>query len=65
MFAGAYEKSKRFAEHYKNCAAWCDCEYFDAGSVITSSELDGIHFEASEHEKLGIAIAGVVRTMLG
>ena len=65
MFAGAYEKSKRFAEHYKNCAGWCDCEYFDAGSVITSSELDGIHFEASEHEKLGIAIAGVVRTMLG
>jgi lysophospholipase L1-like esterase len=65
MFAGAYEKSKRFAQHYKDMAGWCDCEFFDAGSVITSSELDGIHFEASEHEKLGIAIAGVVRTMLG
>jgi lysophospholipase L1-like esterase len=65
MFAGAYEKSKKFAEHYKNMAEWCDCEFFDAGSVITSSELDGIHFEASEHEKLGIAVAGVVRSLIG
>jgi lysophospholipase L1-like esterase len=65
MFAGAIEKSKRFAEHYKNMATWSGCDFFDAGSVITSSELDGIHFEACEHEKLGIAVAGVVRSLLG
>jgi lysophospholipase L1-like esterase len=65
MFGGAYEKSKRFAKHYKNMAEWSDCEFYDAGSVIVSSELDGIHFEASEHEKLGVAIAGVVRSLLG
>jgi lysophospholipase L1-like esterase len=65
MFAGACEKSKRFAELYKTYAGWYNCAFFDAGSVITSSELDGIHFEAAEHEKLGIAIAGVVRTLLG
>ena len=64
MFDGAVEKSKRFAEHYRNMADWYDCEFFDAGSVIRSSELDGIHFEASEHEKLGIAIAGVVKALL-
>ena len=46
-------------------ADWCDCAFFDAGSVITSSELDGIHFEGSEHEKLGRAIADVVRSLLG
>jgi lysophospholipase L1-like esterase len=65
MFEGSIEKSKRFAEHFKNMAEWYDCAFFDAGSVITSSELDGIHFEASEHQKLGIAIAGVVRSLIG
>jgi lysophospholipase L1-like esterase len=65
MFAGAYEKSKRFAEHYKTYAGWYDCAFFDAGSVITSSDLDGIHFEASEHEKLGVAISGVVQSLIG
>jgi lysophospholipase L1-like esterase len=65
MFDGAIEKSRRFAEYYKNFAEWYDCAFFDAGSVIVSSELDGIHFEASEHEKLGIAVAAEIRSLIG
>jgi hypothetical protein len=37
----------------------------DAGEVIVSSPLDGIHFEAAEHRKLGEAVAARVRDILG
>jgi hypothetical protein len=37
----------------------------DAGKVIVSSKIDGIHFEVGEHRKLGEAVAGKVRELLG
>ena len=37
----------------------------DAGSVISSSEVDGIHLDEPEHERLGIAVAERVRPLLG
>jgi len=33
--------------------------------VIRCSDLDGIHFEAAEHAKLGRAIAEKIKTILG
>lgn len=65
MFAGAREKSLDFADYYGRFAEWNELAFFDAGSVIVSSELDGIHFEASEHRKLGEALAAEVRALLG
>ena len=65
MFEGAVEKSKQFAHYYRLAAEWYEVEFFDAGSVIVSSDLDGIHFEAEEHGKLGRAIAGEMRRLLG
>ena len=40
------------------------CPLLDAGAVIVSSDLDGIHFEAEEHRKLGLAAAERVRELL-
>ena len=37
----------------------------DTGEVIVSSDLDGIHLEASEQKKLGRAVAAKVRELLG
>ncbi len=65
MFAGAQEKSTRFGELYEVFAGWSGADFFDAGTVIKNSDLDGIHFEAGEHEKLGKAVAGVVRSLIG
>lgn len=65
MFEGAVEKSRLFAEYYRRSAEWAGVPFFDAGAVIRSSDLDGIHFEAAEHRKLGEALAGRVREMLG
>ena len=65
MFTGAYEKSRLFGEYYQRAAAWYGLESFDSGSIVVSSDLDGIHFEAAEHRKLGIAVAAEVRRLLG
>ena len=40
MFNGASEKSKRCSEHYGRFAEQYRCEYFDASTVIGSSDVD-------------------------
>jgi lysophospholipase L1-like esterase len=63
-FAGAKEKSARFGERYSIAAADTGAEFLDASKIITSSSLDGIHLEASEHRKLGEAVAAIARRLL-
>ena len=65
MFEGAEVKSRRFSEHYWRIAEEQGCEFFDTSEVIVSSDIDGIHFEADEHQKLGKAVADLVRNILG
>jgi lysophospholipase L1-like esterase len=65
MFAGAREKSRQFSHYYRLAAGWQNVHYFDAGSVIVSSEKDGIHFDADEHRKLGEALADEVLRLVG
>lgn len=60
-FDGVEEKSARFAGHYRRYTNSLGCGFLDAGSVMVSSDLDGIHFEAGEHRKLGEAVAEAVR----
>jgi lysophospholipase L1-like esterase len=65
MLAGAEAKSKLFAKEYARVAELKGCHFLDAGSIIVSSEVDGVHFDASEHVKLGHAVAAKVRQILG
>jgi lysophospholipase L1-like esterase len=60
MFAGGGAKSQAFGTHYKAMAAKLGAGFLDAGSVITSSRIDGIHFDLAEHRKLGEAVAAAV-----
>jgi lysophospholipase L1-like esterase len=64
MLEGAEAKSIRFAQHYRRVAAERGCAFLDTSTVIVSSDLDGIHFEASQHQKLGRAVAACVRQLL-
>jgi len=64
MFEGAKEKSLALPRYYREHAALNGCGFFDAGEVIRTSDLDGIHFEAAEHGKLGRAVAAKVIQML-
>lgn len=65
LVEGGAEKSREFPEQYAFYAASAGVDFFDAGSVIVSSPVDGIHFDAPEHEKLGRAVAEEVRRLIG
>jgi hypothetical protein len=52
------------AEHYSRVAQERACAFPDTGRVIVSSDVDGIHLEASEQAKLGRAVAARVRELL-
>jgi hypothetical protein len=64
MFEGAGPKSLKFAAQYERVSNELGCPFLNAGAVIVSSPLDGIHFEAGEHAKLGQAVAAKVRTLV-
>ncbi|MFN8377858.1 MAG: SGNH/GDSL hydrolase family protein [Anaerolineae bacterium] len=64
MFEGAEARSAQLGELYAQEAAIRGCAFLDAGQVIVSSPVDGIHLEAGEHRKLGEAVAEIVRAQL-
>lgn len=62
MFSdGARDSSKQFARYYRLIADQYHCHFLDAVQVIVSSDLDGIHFDADQHRKLGTAVAARVK----
>lgn len=63
MFAGAIEKSKQFARYYGIWAARNRLDFLDAGSIVVSSPVDGIHLEPSQHATLGRAIGAKILEM--
>lgn len=63
IFAGGAAKSRRLATTYAGVARRNGCGFLDAGQVIVSSPLDGVHFDAAEHGKLGRAVAAALRGM--
>jgi lysophospholipase L1-like esterase len=65
MFEGAEIKSRKFAKHYQRVANELGCLSLDTSTLIVSSDLDGIHFEQSEHAKLGQAVAIKVKEIVG
>jgi len=60
-FAGAPEKSTRFAETGRRVAQEVGCLFFDAGSTVSSSPVDGIHLSAESQIRLGHSLAEQVR----
>lgn len=65
VFAGGAAKSVRLAPFLADVAARQGAGFLDAGAVIASSPLDGVHFDAAAHGALGRAVAAAVRARLG
>lgn len=65
MIAGGEAKSKLLGKFYEQTARELGCAFLDAGKVIVSSPVDGLHWDASEHAKLAKAMAQRVREILG
>ncbi len=61
VFSGARDKSLGFSEQFKRVAGERGTYLLDAGDHVRSSEVDGIHLEREEHEKLGMAVCGKVK----
>ncbi len=58
------EKVLRFSEGLRQLADTEGCGFIDSGRIIRSSEHDGVHLDASEHNRLGLFIADYMRTFL-
>ena len=63
VFEGGAAKSRRLAPYYAEAAARWGAAFLDAGTVIGPSPVDGVHFEAADHRRLGQAIAAAVQAM--
>jgi lysophospholipase L1-like esterase len=60
MFKGAQEKSQEFSKYFKIVAEEYNCHFLDAGKIISSSDIDGIHLEKKSHEILGKEVAKII-----
>ena len=64
-FAGGREKSLELPRVYAGVAELAGEHFFDAGSVIQTDGVDGIHFTAETNAALGEAVAAEVKRILG
>jgi len=60
LFAGAVEKSRELAPHYRAVAETAGVRFFDTGKVMKSSKVDGFHLDPDAHAALGKAMAAEV-----
>jgi lysophospholipase L1-like esterase len=64
-FEGAASKCAGLASAYRKVCEELGCMFFDSGTVITTSEMDGVHLDADQHLTLGRALGKVVSSFLG
>jgi hypothetical protein len=64
MFEGGTEKSRLLGQRYREVAEREGAGFLDPGAVIRCSDLDGIHYEADQHELLGRSAAKAAREAL-
>ena len=64
IFEGSQEKSARLAEVYGAMASFVKVPFFDAGSVISTDGVDGLHFTEENNLALGRALADQVAQIL-
>lgn len=65
LFTGGRDKSKAFARCYALRADELGCEFYDAGSVVCSSLIDGIHWEAGQHRNMAEGVSIKLKEILG
>jgi lysophospholipase L1-like esterase len=63
-FEGGERKCAGLAAALQAVCAELGCEFFDAGTVITTSDVDGVHLDADQHATLGKALSAVVTRLL-
>jgi lysophospholipase L1-like esterase len=64
IFEGAHQKTAELSEVYSALAGFAKVPFFDAGSVITTDGVDGLHLNPENNHDLGVALSDQVRTLL-
>lgn len=65
MFKGGIEQSRMLASLYRDLADETGCGFFDAGSVASTTPVDGVHLTAENTRAIGRGLEPMVRMMLG
>lgn len=63
-FEGGEKDCAGLAVAYRKVCEELGCDFFDAASVTTSSNVDGVHLDAEQHLMLGRALAKVAEPLL-
>ncbi len=63
MFLGGARKSLELGPRFAEVARRCGAAFLDAGTIVESSTVDGIHLESESHRALGGAVARVVESL--
>jgi lysophospholipase L1-like esterase len=64
-FGASIEESRRLAPFYQLMAERSGVAFIDAGTVVSTSRMDGVHLDPEAHAALGQAVAAKVREILG
>lgn len=64
-FAGGISKSQKFGEYYRSVADEHESAFLDSSLVISPSAVDGLHLDPQAHKALGLAVADIVKIILG
>ncbi|MHC3915027.1 hypothetical protein ACI0FN_00990 [Alcaligenes nematophilus] len=63
-FQGGEHKCVGLAHAYRQVCEEANCHFFDAGSVISSSKVDGVHLDPEQHLILGKAVAEISSSLI-
>lgn len=58
------EKTRKLAPAYAALADFAGIDFFDAGTVISTDGVDGVHFTEQNNRDLGLALTAKVREVL-
>jgi len=63
-FDSADQQAEGLAAAMEQVAEELNCPFFDAGSVTTTSQVDGVHLDEDQHMALGNALAKTVKDII-
>ncbi|MBV9576008.1 MAG: SGNH/GDSL hydrolase family protein [Gammaproteobacteria bacterium] len=61
VFNGAIDKAKKLIELYSKLAEEKNCYFLDVSNYISPSEIDGIHLDENNHEKLANLVTDKIK----
>lgn len=64
LYQSEIEKSKKFSHEYKHIASINSCFFVDAGKVVSTSSIDGVHLDKEENIKFGTYMADFIKMSL-